>query len=102
MSFSIVRFVEEDFPVAATCVLRKWYFPARADRQDVPTVLPALSPLRWKGAGSSVGRPTRTTRRCSPLPAFSPLRWKRKRCARVRAQGIRYALPPPHHFGEGA
>jgi transcriptional regulator of aromatic amino acid metabolism len=41
--------VEEDVPVAARCVLKKWSFPARADRPDVPAALPVLSPLQWKG-----------------------------------------------------
>ena len=72
--------VEKDFPVAATCVLRKWYFPLRADRQDMSAALPLLSPLRWKGMDSSGGRPTRTTRRTSPLLALSPRRWKREGC----------------------
>jgi hypothetical protein len=58
--FTLVRCVEKEFPGGGKVVLKKWSFPVRADRQDVPAALPALSPLRWKGrVGQVVGRLTR-------------------------------------------
>ena len=41
----------EGYPLAATYVQRNCHTPARADLKDVPSAIPALSPLRRNGGG---------------------------------------------------